>query len=198
MTVTLLDQPPRTLPRSLGPYRRRDYMALPDEPRCELLYGRFYLSPSPLPVHQIVVGYLHRLFYDVADRTDGVVLVAPMDVHLVDHSVVQPDVIFISRRRREVIETWVEGPPDLLVEVLSPGTASRDRVYKLNLYREHGIDEYWVVDPRRRRITFLVREGEEFLERAPDGAMYRSVAVPEIELDMDALWAAVDRVFRRR
>ncbi len=198
MTVTLLDQPPRTLPHDLGPYRRCDYMTLPDEPRCELLYGRFYLSPSPLPVHQVIVGELFRLLADVADRTDGVAMVAPMDVHLVDHSVVQPDVMFISRRRREVIETWVEGPPDLLVEVLSPGTASRDRVYKLNLYREHGIGEYWVVDPGRRRIAFLVREGDEFLERAPDGAMYRSVAVPEIELDMDALWAAVDRVFRRR
>ena len=198
MTVTLLDQPPRTLPHDLGPYRRCDYMTLPDEPRCELLYGRFYLSPSPLPVHQVIVGELFRLFADVADRTYGVAMVAPMDVHLVDHSVVQPDVMFISRRRREMIETWVEGPPDLLVEVLSPGTASRDRVYKLNLYREHGIGEYWVVDPRRRRIAFLVREGDEFLERDADGAKYRSVAVPEIELDMDALWAAVDRVFRKR
>jgi Uma2 family endonuclease len=197
MTVTLLDQPPRTLPRSLGPYRRSDYMALPDEPRCELLYGRFYLSPSPLAVHQIIVGHLFRLFADVADRTDGVAMVAPMDVHLVDHSVVQPDVLFISRQRRELIENWVEGPPDLLVEVLSPGTASRDRVYKLNLYREHGVGEYWVVDPKRRRISFLVREGEDFVERPPDDSIYRSAAVPEIELDTDALWAAVDRVFRK-
>ena len=197
MTVTLLDQPPRTLPRSLGPYRRSDYMALPDEPRCELLYGRFYLSPSPLAVHQIIVGQLFRLFADVADRTDGVAMVAPMDVHMVDHSVVQPDVLFISRQRRELIENWVEGPPDLLVEVLSPGTASRDRVYKLNLYREYGVGEYWVVDPKRRRISFLVREGDEFVERAPDSSIYRSAAVPEIELDMDALWAAVDRVFEK-
>ncbi len=197
MTVTLLDQPPRTLPRSLGPYRRRDYITLPDEPRCELLYGRFYLSPSPLVVHQIIVGYLHRLFYDVAERTAGVTLVAPMDVHLVDHSVVQPDVIFISKQRRDLIESWVEGPPDLLVEVLSPGTASRDRVYKLNLYREHGVGEYWVVDPRQRRISFLVREDEDFVERTPEGSSYRSAAVPEIELDMDALWAVVDRVFRK-
>ena len=197
MTVTLLDQPPRTLPRSLGPYRRRDYMTLPDEPRCELLYGRFYLSPSPLAVHQIIVGQLFRLFADVADRTDAVAMVAPMDVHLVDHSVVQPDVIFISKQRRDFIENWVEGPPDLLVEVLSPGTASRDQVYKLNLYREHGVGEYWVVDPKQRRISFLVREDEDFVERAPDGSSYRSVAVPEIELDMDALWAAVDRVFAK-
>ena len=197
MTVTLLDQPPRALPRSLGPYRRRDYMALPDEPRCELLYGRFYLSASPLAVHQIIVGQLFRLFADVADRTDAVAMVAPMDVHLVDHSVVQPDVIFISKQRRDFIENWVEGPPDLLVEVLSPGTASRDRVYKLNLYREHGVGEYWVVDPKQRRISFLVREDEDFVERTPDGSNYRSVAVPEIELDMDALWAAVDRVFSK-
>ena len=136
MTVTLLDRPPRTLTRSLGPYRRCDYMALPDEPRCELIRGRFYLSPSPIVLHQLIVGHLFRLFLDVADRTGGTAIVAPMDVHLADHSVVQPDVIYVSPERGEIVQDWMEGAPDLLVEVLSPSTASRDRVHKLDLYAD--------------------------------------------------------------
>ena len=198
MTVTLLDRPPRTLPRSLGPYRRCDYMALPDEPRCELIRGRFYLSPSPIVLHQLIVGHLFRLFLDVADRTGGTAIVAPMDVHLADHSVVQPDVIYVSPERGEIVQDWMEGAPDLLVEVLSPSTASRDRVHKLDLYATAGVREYWIVDPRQRRITFLVHDGEGFAERAPEGSSYQSAAVPEIELNMDELWAAVDRKFSDR
>ena len=198
MTVMLLDRPPRTLPRSLGPYRRRDYMALPDEPRCELIRGRFYLSPSPIVLHQFIVGYLNRLFFDVADRTGGTAIVAPMDVHLADHSVVQPDVIYVSPEHDEIVQDWMEGAPDLVVEVLSPSTASRDRIHKLDLYAAAGVREYWIVDPRQRRITFLVHDGEGFAERAPEGASYRTPAVPEITLDIDELWAAVDRKFSDR
>ncbi len=195
MTVTLLDRPPRTLPRSLGPYRRCDYMALPDEPRCELIRGRFYLSPSPIVLHQLIVGYLHRLFLDAADRTGGTAIVAPMDVHLADHSVVQPDVIYVSPERGEIVQDWMEGAPDLLVEVLSPSTASRDRVHKLDLYATAGVREYWIVDPRQRRITFLVHDGEGFSEQAPEGSRYQSPAAPEITVDTDELSAAVDRKF---
>lgn len=197
MTVTMLDRPPRTLQARLGPYRRGDYMTLPDEPRCELIRGRFYLSPSPVLIHQIVVGYLHRLFLDAADRTGGTAVMAPMDVHLFDHSVVQPDVLYVSPRRDDIVRDWMEGAPDVVVEVLSPSTASRDRVHKLNLYSAAGVREYWIVDPRQRRVTFLVHDGEGFAEQPLPDAAYRSAAAPEIELDINALWAAVDRRFPR-
>ncbi len=134
MSVTLHDRLPPTLHRRLGPYRRNDHADLPDEPRCELIYGRFYLSPSPTPFHQYVALRLGRLLDDVAERTGGLALLAPVDVHLAQHSVVQPDLLYISADRSEIIQDRIEGAPDLVVEILSPSTASRDQVHKLNLY----------------------------------------------------------------
>ena len=198
MSVTLLEQPPPTLHRKLGPYRRADYAVLPDEPRCELIFGRLYLSPSPVPLHQFLVTRIWRLVADVAERTGGMALVAPMDVHLADHSVVQPDILYVSRRNRGIIQNWIEGPPDLVVEILSRSTASRDQVHKLNLYAEAGVPEYWIVDPAGRHITFLVLRDGAFAVYAPEAGEWRSPALPEVKLDIDSLWAAVEREFGPR
>src|SRR3954453_14471802 len=82
MTVALLKEPPLSPDSDLGPYRRQDYEALPDEPRCELIYGRFYLSPSPSRLHQAVLFHLSRILDDIAMATGGYVYVAPLDVNL--------------------------------------------------------------------------------------------------------------------
>ena len=72
----------------------------------------------------------------------------PTDVLLSDHDVVQPDLIFVSRERKHVItDANIQGAPDLVVEILSPSTASRDWRDKLDLYERHGVAEYWLVDP---------------------------------------------------
>ncbi len=197
MSVTLFDQPPPTVPSEPGPYRRADYAALPDDPRCELIHGRFYVSPSPSPspVHQFVVAHLCRLLYDLAEATGGLALPAPSDVHLADHTVAQPDVLYISPERRQIVQAWIEGAPDLVVEVLSPSTARTDRLLKLHRYAEAGVLEYWLVDPAARTTSFLVNEGGRFVPGAPDGGTWRSPVVAGVELDIDALWAAVDRAF---
>lgn len=192
MAVALLREPPLHPYSDLGPYRRRDYEALPDEPRCELIFGRFYVSPSPLVLHQIVVSLLLRIMDDIASASGGLALPAPLDVHLADHSVVQPDVIFISAAQRGIAQRWVEGAPDLLVEVLSPGTARRDRGDKLGLYAESGIREYWIADPFERQIEFLVNEGGRFVVALPDGEEYRSRILPEIRLHLPTFWQSVE------
>ena len=195
MSVTLLDQPPPTLHRRPGPYRRADHADLPDEPRCELIYGRFYLCPGPVPLHQYLVLRLGRLLDEVAERTGGLALAAPMDVHLARHSVVQPDLLYVSPARSEIVQNWIEGAPDLVVEILSPSTASRDQVHKLNLFADAGVSEYWIVDPAGRHIAFLVSDGAAFTVHPPESGRWQSSVVPEIELDIDALWAAVERKF---
>lgn len=191
MSIALLDESPLAPPAELGPYRRRDYEALPDDPRCELILGRFYLSPSPSPLHQVVALILWKRFDRIAESSGGLALAAPLDVFLEDHSVVQPDVIYASASRRSLVGERVEGAPDLIVEVLSCGTARRDRGEKLSLYAESGVREYWIVDPLERQIEFLVNEDRRFVVSVPLGDEYRSPALPEIRLSLADFWREV-------
>lgn len=199
MSVALLEETPLAPSAALGPYRREDYDRLPDQPRCELIYGRIFMTPSPTPRHQVIALEIWQRLRDFASHQGGIAFAAPLDVELADHSVVQPDVLYLSAERRERIgEKRVIEAPDLLVEVLSPGTARRDRGDKLRLYAESGVLEYWIVDPAERQIEFLVAEqlgeGARFVVAVPAGPVYRSRAAAGFELDLEELWGEVGRL----
>lgn len=178
-------------PADLGPYRRKDYEALPDEPRYELIYGRFYLSPGPSPLHQLTLGLLYEILIPIARSARGLVFMAPTDVDLAIHSIVQPDLFYVSSTRRRIIRKRIEGAPDLVVEVISPGTADRDRNEKPQLYLDSGVREYWIVDPTERRIDFLRNDAGQFVAAFPEGT-YRSQEMQELSLDIAAFWQELD------
>jgi Uma2 family endonuclease len=186
----------RTAPPSLGPYRVRDYDQLPDQPRHELVFGRLYVTPSPFPRHQVVSEVLGQLLSRIANAADGLLFHAPLDVVLADHSVVQPDLIYFSTARLPIAGDRIEAAPDLVVEILSPGTARFDRTKKRNLYAFSGVKEYWVVDQERRQIEFLINEAGSFVAAAPVTGGYRSPATPEIVLDVSQFWQLVDAKLR--
>ncbi|HEV8580060.1 MAG TPA: Uma2 family endonuclease [Thermoanaerobaculia bacterium] len=192
MAIPLLKDVPLAPPADLGPYRRKDYEALPDEPRCELIYGRFYVSPSPSVLHQLVLALVFEKLTQAARTVGAWTFFAPLDVYLFDHSVAQPDVMYISAARRGIIEKRIEGAPDLVVEVLSPGTARRDRGEKLRLYAEAGVREYWIFDPPERQIEFLRNDSGQFVVALPEGGVYRSPALSEISLDVTQFWREID------
>jgi Uma2 family endonuclease len=176
-------------PRSgLGPYRAGDYFQLPDEPRCELLYGRLLVTPAPTFRHGEIVRALGELLGEHSRRRGGRAAVSPVDVVLSHHSIVQPDLVYVSRERCGIVGERVDGPPDLVVEVLSPATARRDLGEKLRLYAEAGVAEYWIVDPAARTFEFLENRESAFLLRLPEQGVYRSAAVPGLELDLEAFW----------
>lgn len=131
-------------------YTYADYQALPDDgPRYELIGGELIMAAAPLTRHQIIlVNLLVILDGYVRSRRSGRVLCAPIDVHLSDHDVVQPDIVFISAAHADrIVRVGIEGPPDLCVEILSEGTRKLDLDRKRRLYAEHGAGEYWVFDP---------------------------------------------------
>ena len=127
----------------------------------ELLHGEVVVSPTPVPGHQALVLQLALVIRELGK--DGTVYVAPLDVHLDDENVVQPDVLWISPTGGcEVGEKHLTGAPDLVVEVLSPSSAQRDKVTKFRLYETSSVREYWIVDPAAQYIEVFQAVNEKF------------------------------------
>jgi Uma2 family endonuclease len=112
----------------------------------ELLEGELIMSPPPIPLHQRLIGLLYLLLVNLIP--DGEVFFSPIGVYLDEDNIPEPDIVWVAAESRcKIGEKLLEGPPDLIVEVLSPGTAKRDRETKYQLYQRFGVREYWVVDP---------------------------------------------------
>ncbi len=148
-----------------------DYCKTSDDERWELLDGELVMPPSPNTAHQTtVVNLLSLLNTFVRERGLGQVFVAPYDVVLSDFNVLQPDLLFVSAGRERIITPQnIRGAPDLVVEVLSPSTASRDWRVKLDIYAQHGIQEYWLLDPEGERVWVMTRTGDELSEAGTYG-----------------------------
>ena len=176
---------PTTLPAGTSTYK--DYLAISDDERHELLNGELVMVPSPSYAHQAVQTRLSwRLAAFVETHDLGECLNAPLDVFFSEHDVVQPDIVFIARNRRaDMIRTdgRLHGAPDLVVEVLSPTTAATDRGTKHDLYERHGVQEYWLVDPARQTIELLARNGNVLETLRTFGAddTLRSPLLPDFE-----------------
>ena len=135
-----------------------DYRTAPPDKRYELLDGELLLTPAPNLRHQRLQFRLgSRLGRFIEEHALGEFFFAPCDVVLSDTDIVQPDLLFVSRERRHLLSSGdnVRGAPDLVVEILSPATAERDRGYKRTLYAKHGVKEYWLVDPAAETVAIL-------------------------------------------
>ena len=143
----------------------KDYKSLPESEtkRYELIEGELITVPSPNFKHQSVSGNLAFILRGfVQKRNLGIIIYAPFDVHL-GENVVQPDILFVSKKRSYVItEEEIKGAPDLVIEILSPATAERDRTYKKVLYARYGVSEYWIVDPGKKTIEVLTLKKEGY------------------------------------
>jgi Uma2 family endonuclease len=147
-----------------GDWTYEKYYALEDEQRYEVIAGELLVVPAPGTFHQSIAGeFFIRLTAFVREHDAGQVFISPVDVVLNETNVVQPDVVFIQKARRGIIDARaIHGAPDLVVEVLSPGTRRRDRTIKTALYANAGVLECWVLDPRARSIEVLVLEKNGF------------------------------------
>lgn len=129
-----------------------EYDAIPETTRfTELIGGVLTLSPSVTDDHQRTAGNVLYLLHVKAP--DGEVFPTLTGVYLDDENVVEPDVIWLAKSGHcKVGEQYLEGAPELLVEILSPATAKRDKTVKFALYERFGVDEYWIADPKYRNI----------------------------------------------
>ena len=139
-----------------------DYMTTPEDKRYQLLDGELILAAAPTLKHQkISIELSVALHLFANERGLGIVRYAPVDVVLSEHDVAQPDILFVSNERADIItEANIQGAPDLVIEVLSPSTKEYDRGYKLTLYSRHWVREYWLIDPIAETVEVLTLTGE--------------------------------------
>jgi len=135
-------------------YTYDDYLKTPDDERYELIEGELLMTPSPNTEHQRIsrkLGFMMVKF--VEENNLGEVFDAPYDIHLDEENVFEPDILFVSKERLDIIgEKNIQGTPDLVVEIVSESNAYRDTIQKKMLYARFGVKEYWIVAPGEKLI----------------------------------------------
>ncbi|MCI0695052.1 Uma2 family endonuclease [candidate division KSB1 bacterium] len=136
----------------------------------DLLDGQIFREPSVAPKHGFIVTWLWSVLGFYAEKFDlGEVLGATVAVRFTKYQATEPDAFFIRKNRLHIIgQKYIDGPPDLCIEVISEASSERDRGRKFVLYAEHGVKEYWIVDPLRFTIEFYENQDGEWVEIKPD------------------------------
>ena len=176
------------IPNPIVKFTYEDYLNTPEDKRYELLDGELVMTPAPGERHQSVSALLGwKLVQFTSENSLGLVYLAPFDVVLSDMDVVQPDLLFVSNERGHIITPAnIQGAPDLVVEILSPSTAERDKTFKRTLYAKHGVNEYWMVDTTAKDITVLLlgERGYEVVDTYGEGATLTSPTLQGFTLNI--------------
>lgn len=176
-------------------YTYQDYLELTEEPgyHFEILDGELIKEPSPNVPHQRASRRLQRILEDYFWEVDpeGEIFNAPLDVTFNNITVVQPDIFYVSGEQKAIIEyARIDGPPALVIEILSPTTSRKDRLKKLQIYQRVKVQHYWLVNPEEKTLEcFSLRDGlyalvasgmEEEIVEHPDFA--------GLSIDLKTLW----------
>ena len=176
-----------------------DYLKLPGEERWELIEGVLYdMSPAPSKRHQQISVELTRQIATFLAGKECQMFHAPFDVRFPENdeadedvaSVVQPDIVVICDPSK-LDERGCRGAPDFIVEILSPSTAAKDQIQKLDLYEKSGVTEYWIVHPADNTLTVRVlgADGNYGKPRIFEGKGKKHTSVlPDLEIDLDEVF----------
>jgi len=174
-----------------------DFVLFPDDgKRHEIIDGEHHVTPSPNVRHQVLVG---RLGFEIelylrANLGTGQVFLSPLDVVLSHWDVVEPDLLFVAGDQPDILtEKNIQGPPALVVEVLSKSTRKRDAQVKRRLFERTGVREYWLVDPELDTVQVFRPSPEGKLARvveltAEDGDVLTTPLLPGCQIDLRELF----------
>ena len=170
-----------------------DLVNMPDDGRrYEIHGGELVVVPSPRFGHQVAVGEIFSLLRAYAHQAGGVALVAPFDIVLDEFDVVQPDVLFFRAERVHLLQpdAVTRHAPDIVVEVLSPSTASIDRGRKMRTFARYRVPEYWIVDPVAGRIEVHALEASVYraTQIASGNETVQSVLLPDLTFEAARLF----------
>ena len=162
------------IPKKNKLYTYKDYLTFTDDERIEIIEGEiFNMSPAPARIHQKLISNIsyELQHYIKSNNGECEVYVAPFDVILKNDneesinskSVVQPDISVICDKNK-LTDSGCTGSPDMIIEIVSPSNSSHDYITKLNLYQKYKIKEYWIIDPRVKKIYVYKLEENEFYD----------------------------------
>jgi Uma2 family endonuclease len=183
----------QTMRRDNIRFNYHDYLQLPEDKRYEILDGDLYVVPAPGTKHQRLSLNLEVALYQYAKtRNSGVIYHAPCDVILSEENVVQPDILFVRKERLDIIgERNIRGAPDLVIEILSPATRTKDLEIKRKIYHGFGVKEYWIVDLDAGTVEIQVWSESGYLSAGIYGRLQHlsSPLLPELNLPLDEVFA---------
>lgn len=164
-----ITRPPKTL--------LEVYKSLPEGTNVQLIENNLVMSPAPKDIHQKVLDKIYRRLGDfIEDKELGETRTAPYDVYLDEFNVYQPDIIFIaSENISKINEDGLHGAPEMVIEILSSGTAKEDKSVKKDVYERCGVKEYWIVDPVTKKTSGFSLVNKEFIPLASETGIILSV-----------------------
>ena len=174
-----------------GPYTFADFLELIHEEKADLLEGAIYLASPESTEHNSIVLWLGTVLGQyIEERHLGRLAINKVAFRLTPTTAPEPDLGFVRTERMNIIRSgYVDGPPDVAVEFISPDSVERDYEHKRRLYEEAGVREYWIIDADEKRATFLIRGPEgHFAEAHLDGSTFLSRAIEGFHLNVEWLW----------
>ena len=161
----------------------------------EYIDGVIFMSPSPSTMHQRISGRLHAQLFRILDGSDCEVFHAPFDVELKNekmegNKIVIPDLSVICDKTGFTENKYV-GVPSLIIEIISPSNQSHDLVFKLNLYMQYGVKEYWIVNPLLNTIQVYMLDKNEYklYDVAKDKGMIKSTLFNNFIVDLEKVFS---------
>jgi Uma2 family endonuclease len=172
----------------------QDYYEMPEGgPHCQLIDGDIHMMPPPNRYHQsISVNIVAIIILFLRKKRIGRVFYAPIAVILSEVNAYEPDVVFVSNERKNILtDRGIEGAPDFVVEILSPGTARFDKGPKRTIYARTGVQEYWLVDPKKLEVhVFRLQEDSETAAAIyREGDKFTSPIFPGLTFDTAEIFA---------
>jgi Uma2 family endonuclease len=182
------------MPILTGRMTAKQFLDLPEDPdktRYELMHGEVIVSPSPNLDHAFVSRNLSFLLLDHVRKHSLGEIIQDTDTYFGPEDVRRPDIMFFSTARRHFVgDNYLEGPPDLCVEILSPSNRHVDRGDKFELYRDAGVTFYWIFDPMLKTVEAYRLQGKDYVEAGTgkDNDRLRLPPFEDLEINLAEIW----------
>ena len=169
----------------------QDFLLFPDDRnRHELIDGEHVMSPSPNYFHQKTSRDLEFQFHSYFRKNNnGEILYAPMDVYFSDIDIVEPDLIVIAEKNRDIIKKrFIKGSPDIVIEILSNSTKKNDLILKKDLYEKYKVKEYWVIDCDLEIVQKYILEGNYFVDGGIFKDFIETPIFPDLKINLKEIF----------